>query len=390
MKKIHSIKGFTLLDILICITTLSVVSTIIFTAGKEVRFKANTTICMNNLRQISFAMASYYADYQDYPRGLPYGTLSAQLHSYMSNELVFLCPEDKFEEVDSYSEYYVYRGDDLASFKYVLGCPRHRRQKTATNIFSLQTAKNYPNATVLANNKVVTAGSFTSGTLLLEDNSIVETGSAEVMIVQSLRLENGLLYTVLRVPDGESGKITVNATTGTKLEVVTPSVVAGVRGTEFEVDFGYSESYPYANVTVISGSVAVVPLDGKVEYNGQLVNAGKQEMILNENMTVKIHANPHYYNSKQIGKRLDKLSRKIDRLESIGHETEKAEGLYEWLSTQYPGSGELVYDSETQQWGPPPPPPPPEEEGSEGEEPPPEDPPEEEGGFWEWWTGFWL
>lgn len=335
--RIHRKKnGFTLIDMLICVAGMSIVMTVIVSVGKEVRSRAHSTICMNNLRQISFAMANYYADYEDYPRGLPYDTLKNQLDSYIRNELVFLCPIDRYEDEDSYSQYYVYRGDDMSAFKYVMGCPRHRDYKSTTNIFSLQNAKSFNNADVLANNENVMPGSFVSGTIKLEDGSTITSQSVDMIVIQSMRLANGVLYSVVRVPEGESGQVVVNATPGTKLEVVTPSIVAGVRGTTYTLDIGYRDNFPYTEINVQSGVVAVVPLAGMFNNSSEseldLVSAGKQEILLRKEMGVQVFTKSLPIRQDEIHDRIIHLRHKIEKRKKADLPTEPQEKMLEWLS----------------------------------------------------------
>jgi hypothetical protein len=74
--------------------------------------------------------------------------------------------------------------------------------------------------------------------MTFDDGSTVEIknnsgGSYGCFLVQSVRLADGTLYSIVRVQD--NGTIDVQVTTGSKFEVVTPSAIVGVRGTQFTV-----------------------------------------------------------------------------------------------------------------------------------------------------------
>jgi len=324
--------GFTLLEILICFAGLSVVMTVIISASHRVRDHAHSTLCMNNLRQISFAVSQYYNDYKEYPRGLPYDTLSNQLDSYIG-KAVFICPEDRMEQSDSYSQYYVYRGNDVSSFQYVIGCPRHASRSKSVNIFSLQKAQTFQNAKVISNETEILPGSYTTGTITLEDGSTIQSDSMKMIVLQSVRLGSGALYTVVRVPENQSGSLTVNATPGTKLEIVTPAVVAGVRGTRFVLDIGYEEDLPYTNVSVEEGVVAVEPLGGDNIDGTSEKAAGFSPILLTKNMAVKIRSRSRPFALDALSDRIEGLHKKIALYDAAGRDSNNIREMSEWLET---------------------------------------------------------
>ena len=331
MRNKRNTKGFTLLDMLICISALLIVAGLIVSTGKQVKYHAHTTICMNNLRQITVAMATYFNDHGDYPRGLPYNTLANQLNSYISNERVFVCPEDRIEQQDSYSQFYVYRGEDTISGKYVIGCPRHHNDDIMTAVFSLQSAQKGKVADIKVDDTVIKPGILTKGTLELEDGSTISSDDTQIFVVQSMKLDNGTLYTLLRVIDGESGTVSVNATHGTKLEIVTPSVIAGVRGTVFSIQLSSDENRPVSLVSVTDGKVCVTPLDGMRMENGALVGAGRQNILLTAGNSVEIYTEPPPGNTHDIEVRLNILHKKIVKGVHQGMKMRREKSLFKWL-----------------------------------------------------------
>ncbi|MEW6534444.1 MAG: FecR domain-containing protein [Candidatus Auribacterota bacterium] len=322
--------GFSLLEILLCFAGLSVVMTVIVSASHRVRDHAHTTLCMNNLRQISFAVSQYYNDHKEYPRGLPYDTLSSQLDSYIGAS-VFICPEDKMELSDSYSQYYVYRGNDVSAFQYVIGCPRHASRSRSVNIFSLQKAQTCNNAKVVANHTEILPGAATTGTITLDDGTTIQSDTVKMILIQSVKLGGGALYTVVRVPDTETGKVTVNATPGTKLEIVTPAIVAGVRGTRFVLDIGYQDEVPYTNVNVEEGVVAVEPLGGDMIDGTSVKAAGFSPILLTKGMSVNIRNKNMNVHVDALTERIVYLRKKIACYETHKKNSRNIRELHDWL-----------------------------------------------------------
>ncbi|MDX9701514.1 MAG: FecR domain-containing protein [Candidatus Auribacterota bacterium] len=323
--------GFSLLELLLCIFALSMLMTVIASSGRRVKQSAMSTICMNNLRQISIAMATYYNDYKDYPRGLPYSTLPDQLHSYLPDSAVFVCPVDRTEESDSYSEFYVYRSEQLAKMKYTIGCPRHKDDKESVNIFSLGRTARGRVRKVMVDNVPVYPGSACTGTITLEDGTTITSSAVSMFVIQSFRMDDGRLYTIIRALDGESGTIDVQATPGTNLEIVTPSLIAAVRGTAYTVSVGYYGLKPVTEVSVSSGEVSISPLNGFFPLNNAWTGAGKQPISLFPCMQLTVYGQDLKVDAKSIGGRLNTLRRKIDKGISSNQDVSSDVDIFDWL-----------------------------------------------------------
>ncbi len=328
--------GFSLLELLLCIFALSMLMTVIVSSGRKVKQSAMSTICMNNLRQISIAMASYYNDYRDYPRGLPYSTLPAQLKTYLHDSAIFVCPMDRTEEQDSYTEYYVYRAEQLAKMRYTIGCPRHKDDKEAVSIFSLGRTATGRVSKVMVDNVPVKPGTTCTGTITLEDGTTVSSGDVAMFIIQSFRMDDGRLYTVIRALDGEAGSIDVQATPGTNLEIVTPSLIAAVRGTAYTVYVGYYDIRPVTEVSVSEGEVGISPLNGFFAQNNQWTGAGKQPISLFPGMQITIYGHELDVKRAPIGARMNALRRKIDKGIDANQDMDREIDVYAWLSRFVP------------------------------------------------------
>jgi hypothetical protein len=82
-------------------------------------------------------------------------------------------------------------------------------------------------------------------------------GSYRCILVQSVQLADGTLYSVIKVQD--NGTIYVQVANGSKFEVVTPSAIVGVRGTEFEVQTSANGSIAgYRSEVTLAFGIAVV------------------------------------------------------------------------------------------------------------------------------------
>ncbi len=324
-------KAFTLLELLVVMSVLMIVLAIIVGASRELRVHSNLIFCMNNLRQISVAMVTYYNDHKDYPSGLPYDTLSHQLSRYLSSSKIFVCPQDDTDSEDSYSQFYTYPGQDAGGGKYIIGCPRHKRGSMCASVFGFQTAYKSKVATVRIDGETLQPGSSSSGTMNLEDGTTVSSNDIEMYLVQSIRMSDGTLYTIVRVPDGETGSLSVDATNGTQLEIITPSLIAAVRGTQFTIDVQYDGDTPYTNVSVQDGMVDVQPVNGLRIINNELVAAGRRGMRLRPGESTQIYTDPPSVNREAINKRVENLQQEINRGLARGKDMKAEVTLLKWL-----------------------------------------------------------
>jgi hypothetical protein len=229
---------------------------------------------------LSQGLQSYYNDYMTFPEdGYPDDgddmyPLSTELANYIKDKSTFVCPEDddttSTANFASYDPYYVARKGSYDSNELALGCPRHRGAKNSTTAFSTgSTEITSVGAVTVSGQEIPPDGTTAQRTIssvndkmTFADNSTVTVtnasgGSYGCFLVQSVRLSDGTLYSIVKVQD--SGTIDVQVTTGSKFEVVTPSAIVGVRGTEFTVatsDNGSEIGYQTV-VTQTAGIVVV-------------------------------------------------------------------------------------------------------------------------------------
>ncbi len=341
MKKKQS--GFTLLELLVCIAVITVLCGFIAVAGKRTKSSAIASICMNNLRQISIAMASYLNDNGTYPKGLPQNILKNQMSQYISSDLIFVCPADRMEQMDSYSQFYVYRNDNLSSVNYMLGCPRHRNDRLSISLFSMTNTQTNDIAKVIIDEVEIKPGASFVGKITLADGTEVTAG-AEVLLIQSFWMEDGRLYTIIRVPAGVSGKVFVDAVPGIQLEVVTPALVAAVRGTSFSLDVGYYKKVPITRVKITDGSVLISPLDGKqMMSNNELVALGNRPFMMTTGMEKDVFGSAVKISKTPLKIFLDSLGEKIDKGVAHHKNMDRDKELFRWVS-RYVNAGGSFYE----------------------------------------------
>ncbi len=125
-----------------------------------------------------------------------------------------------------------------------------------------------------------------------DDSTVTVTnasgGSYGCFLVQSVRLSDGTLYSIVKVQD--NGTIEVNVTSGSKFEVVTPSAIVGVRGTEFTVKTSTNDPLAgyQTDVTLTDGTVTV--MDRETGETTLLSDGGTEEVTTGDTLP-----HPHYH-----------------------------------------------------------------------------------------------
>ncbi len=280
LKKRHNNKGFTIVELSITIFIISILSGIGLVGFSKLMVTNRQTQCINNLREISQGLQFYHNDLRTFPDdGYPYdktkdpSPLSTELASYIKVKSIFVCPEDEeatsTSNFASYDPYYVARPGSYQNEELVIGCPRHSNASNSTSLFSMGSTEITDIDTVLANRggdeqaippdgtKADRTISNNNDVMTFADGSTVtltNSAGSGCFLVQSVRLADGTLYSIVRLQD--DGKIDVDVTTGSKFEIVTPSAVVGVRGTQFTVETsngGYT-----TKVTLTSGTVILM------------------------------------------------------------------------------------------------------------------------------------
>jgi len=272
-------KGFTLIEMLVTIGIVAALAGIGVVAISKIRNSNQQATCVSNLRAISQGLQLYYNDYMSFPDdGYPDDgddlyPLSTDLAGYINNKSTFVCPEDSDAtstgNFASYDPYYVARKGSYDTDELAIGCPRHRGGNSSTSSFSTGATEITKVGTVLANGQEIPPdGTTTQRTIssvndvmTFDDGSTVTvtngSGSYGCILVQSVRLADGTLYSIIKVQD--NGTIDVQVTSGSKFEVVTPSAIVGVRGTQFTVQTSANGSVAgYRSDVILTSGIVVV------------------------------------------------------------------------------------------------------------------------------------
>ena len=250
-------RGLSLIEVLVVMVVIAVLATLLLASLKSLSEESKTVECMNNLRQIAQATEAYYADHLSFPSQ----HLKGALGPYLKNEGVFTCPCDRAAHGDSYSQFYVARSDEDVDTLF-LACPRHRKGLRAATMFGTGRTTNSRLGKILWNGQRINPGdTVTGGELKFEDGStavITEGGEGlSLMIMTSFRKKDGVLHSVLKLDRGQTGTVEFHVTPGSIFEVITPTGIAGVRGTDFLVSMASDGITDYAFVYVTNGSVGV-------------------------------------------------------------------------------------------------------------------------------------
>ncbi len=273
-------KGFTLIELIVTIGITATLSIIGIIAFSKIMITNQQMTCVTNLRNISQGLQLYYNDYMSFPEdGYPDDAndlfpLSTDLASYINNKATFVCPEDKDTtstgNFASYDPYYVARKGSYDSNELAIGCPRHRGGNNSTSVFSTGSTEIAKVGTVLANGQEILPDGTTAQrtinnvneVMTFDDGSTVTVtnasgGSYGCVLVQSVQLADDTLYSIIKVQD--NGTIDVQVASSSKFEVVTPSAIVGVSGTQFTVQTSNNGSVTgyQTDVTLTSGIVVV-------------------------------------------------------------------------------------------------------------------------------------
>ncbi len=266
-----SIRSFTFIELLVIVAITAILVGLLLPVLARGRERAHEIACLSNLKNISLGLEMYLTEYGKYPKG----NLATTLASYVRNPLCLSCPSSG----QSYEEFYVFRGEKVPADKYIIGCPYHSNNNRGVNAFSYGTVHIGKLGRVTWNDIPVNVGDeVTGGVLEFGDGSSINlTGQATVSVVTSLRMNDGCLYSIIRVYKSHSAqKLRSNVNQGSIFEVITPAAIASAKGTDFKVQTLPPQGDMYrTKVTVYEG---IVEMRGRSNQVYTLVAGDNQQI----------------------------------------------------------------------------------------------------------------
>jgi len=261
-------RGFTLGELLAVIGIIAVLAAMLFPVFAGAREAARVVNCAANLHQIGVAAQLYHQDHH----GPPMSPLPISVGPYVDTDSIFVCPNDRNSD-DSYSAFFVGRYNVAKASEFVVGCPRHSRGHKAAVLCGRSKSEVGPMGTITHNGAVIGAGEFVEGGVLkFADGSRVDIQDGLSIAVLTSVSSNAGLHTVVWIPNGREGSVDVMVTPGSHFEVLTPEVVAAVRGTQFRVTVYRADDHWASYVMVYKGEVMAT---SRVKPGKALLTAGE-------------------------------------------------------------------------------------------------------------------
>jgi len=283
--------GFSLIELAVVGSIIAVLTGFVVGAAHNARGLASDVKCLSNLRQVSVALRLYMMAFHTLPNDNPRADLASDLDRFLETRAALTCPEDHETPGHSYDPFYVARREEKSA-QFVLGCPRHNGNQSALNLMSESNVQYFELANVsfipnkgLGNrdtrggyapvemaepNQSVRPGeAIGNGKLGFEDGSTLNvSGDGKVVLVQSFRKSNGVLYTIVKIVAGTEAEVEVevDVTPGSQFEVITPAAIAGVRGTRFTVRV--AREAPGESSTTVTVQEGTVWVTGEGEAEG--------------------------------------------------------------------------------------------------------------------------
>ncbi|HOK80816.1 MAG TPA: FecR domain-containing protein [bacterium] len=275
-------KGFSLIESIIISFIIVSLAAMVLGLVSRSRALSRSTVCLNNLRQISMAIENYQADWKSSPNQL-YNLFP----NYIKDKFTFKCPEDKevlsgeLPNKNSYGNFYVNRSfNDEDTGKLYLFCPRHFNGTKGVGAFLSYSANIMTmNPVTLNGNRIIPGQVNQGGTYKFADGTTVTADpSMKVGLCGSFISPDDKHYSIIFVPEDSSGSLTVDHQGDSRFEVVTPGLIAGVSGTKFTVNNTY-DSITNQAVTTVSVSEGNVQCEDRTDGTKNIVKTHEKISI---------------------------------------------------------------------------------------------------------------
>jgi len=258
LRKFKFNKGLTLVELLVVVGIVAMLAAMLQVSLSKGRQRAHEVDCLTRLKNISYGLEMYFREHGEYPKD----NLATTLASYVGGPINFCCPSSGY----SYEKFYVVRDKKVAADKYVIGCPYHSNQSRGLTTFAYGITQPKRLGRVTWNGVPINVGDeVTGGVLSFEDGSTVTfDGDSTALVVASFRTDAGPLYSIVRVlKSHEATLIDYQVNPGSKFEVIAPAGIAGVQGTEFELETEITGTKYKLKVKVDEGVVQVTDRNGQ-------------------------------------------------------------------------------------------------------------------------------
>lgn len=261
-------QGFTLIELLVAMGIVAILAALGVRSHFSLVRRVRVASSRMNLTTINLALSMYRRDQGDFPADGKGSDLVAALAEHGVGKSILVNPSDG----QSSENLYVRRTRGEGAETFVLAFPCLRAQETIVLLFGREPQK-LPLLEVTHNGVPLQPGeTVTGGTLDFGGGTRVEAEpGTEMMLIHSFELADGTPYGLVRVDD--IGEVEVEVAPGWKFEVVTPAAIAGVEGTEFEIEVISADE---TEIEVESGTVKVTERTGM----GQVIlEAGEEAEV---------------------------------------------------------------------------------------------------------------
>lgn len=299
-----SIKNkFTFLELLIVMGIVGILSVATAPYVLKVIDHSRMTKCQSNINQISIAVKIYTENHGRPPSSLD----EPEIIDMLQGTDVFYCPSSDLH----YENYYVGRKTRELN-PYIIGCPSHEKNQVYKHPVN-EANVICKSGLIKLDGELILPGTEVSGQILeFEDGTVVNLNGSSVLVIASFNY-NGQLHTVIRLLERNvPQKIKVTVNKGSHFTVRTPSAVAGVRGTEFNVETSYADGGDSIE-TLVEVEEGIVFFEDEKGISDDLFGGDSGHLNLNKRFTQKDPLAKKLRHEKDVKNKKEKEERKTGK-----------------------------------------------------------------------------